>query len=102
MSDRDCTISRLTTWLTNRNISVAVAQHDQHIDFLSEHGPFAGVGFFQDLALASTARSAIVAMRRSSSDLLLELVVFNRKMEAWMAGEDAAAANVEFCNLENM
>jgi hypothetical protein len=102
MSDRECTISRLTTWLTNRNISVAVAQHDQHIDFLSEHGPFAGVGFFQDLALASTARSAIVAMRRSSSDLLLELVVFNRKMEAWMAGEDAAAANVEFCNLENM
>jgi hypothetical protein len=100
MSDRECTISRLTTWLHKRNISVAVAKHDAHNGPRAEHGPFAGAGYYQDLALASTARSAIVAMKRSSSDLMLELVVFHRKMDAWIAGNDVMAANVEVCIMD--
>jgi hypothetical protein len=97
MSDRECTISRMKDWLGKRNISVAVAQHDKYKDFSAEHGPYAGAGFYQDLALASTARSHIVAMKRTSSDLMLELVVFNTKMDAWRAGEDVKTANVEVC-----
>jgi hypothetical protein len=100
MSDRECTISRLTDWLGQWNFAVAVAQHDKHNDYIAEHGPFAGIGFYQDLALASTARSAIVAMRRSSSDLIRELVIFNRKMDAWSAGEDPMTADVEICFMD--
>jgi hypothetical protein len=97
MSDRECTIARITDWLGEKNITVAVAQKDVYTDFVAEHGQFAGAGFYQDLALASTARSAIVAMRRSSSYLITELVVFNLKLEAWIAGEDYMAANVDIC-----
>jgi hypothetical protein len=100
MSDRACTIARMKQWLGKRNISVAVAKHDESKDYLAEHGPFAGAGFYQDLALASTARSAIAAMRRSSSDLMIELVVFNRKMDAWRAGEDYKIANVDLCIMD--
>jgi hypothetical protein len=101
MSDRTCTISRMKSWLSKRNVSVAtVEQHVANKDMFVEHGPFPGTGFYQDLALASTARSAVVAMDRSSSDLMTELVVFNRKMDAWRSGENVTAANVEICFME--
>jgi hypothetical protein len=87
MSDRSCTLSRLVAWLEERGCSAFVARHDTRTDYLSEHGPFAGAGFFQDLALASAlSRSAFVGMRRSSSDLVLELVQFYRTLDAWENG----------------
>ncbi|GKY91635.1 hypothetical protein MPSEU_000135400 [Mayamaea pseudoterrestris] len=89
MSDRPCTVASLTKWLEQRNHSILFAQHDEASPSrLQEHGPYAGMGFFQDLALVSSARSAIVAMRRSSSDLLRELMFFNRGLERWLKGED--------------
>jgi hypothetical protein len=86
LSDRACTLSTLVPWLEDeqRGCVAYVARHDARTDYLSEHGPFAGVGFFQDLALtAAVARSAFVGMHRSSSDLVLELVQFYRTMDAW-------------------
>jgi len=85
MSDRTCTIDRLTKFLELRNITVHVALHDEGSSFREEHGPFAGVGLYQDLALVSQARSAIIATRRTSSDLLRELVEYHQKMERWKA-----------------
>jgi hypothetical protein len=84
MSDRACTLLTLLPWLEERGCRAFVARHDSRTDYLTEHGPFAGVGFFQDLALASAiARSAFVGLRRSSSDLVLELIQFYRTMDAW-------------------
>lgn len=111
MSDRSCTLDVLTPWLNGHGCQVLVANHERRHDFLFEHGPFAGAGFFQDLALASTARSAFVGMVRSSSDLVVERLVFLRKMEAWQtAVHDGATAadveravteaHVEFCRLD--
>jgi len=86
MSDRECTITRLTPWLEKRDCAVQMAQHSSGDGLLAEHGPFAGAGFFQDLALVSKARSAFVGMERSSSDLLLELIEFNRVYHALSKG----------------
>lgn len=84
MSDRVCTIDRLSEQLTALNITVLVAAHTTGDSFNEEHGPFAGVGFFQDWALASSqARSGFIGTTRSSSDLVLELIDYNRKMEWW-------------------
>ena len=88
MADRTCTITRMTKLLERRNITVHVAPHDEGSSFREEHGPFAGVGLYQDLALVSQARSAIIATLRTSSDLLRELVEYNSKMERWKAGGD--------------
>ena len=91
MSDRTCTIERLTEWLQQElNCRVFVAVHeDATYDYLFEHGPFAGAGFYEDLALASMARSAYIGTDRSSSDLVGELIVFHRTMEAWNASMHA-------------
>lgn len=87
MADRACTISSLTEWLRGRNHSVVAAVHDEtSYDTLREHGPFAGVGFFRDLALVSAARSAFIGRRRSSSDCLREMMVFDRAMAIWQNG----------------
>lgn len=84
MSDRTCTIDLLTTWLEEElGCRVFVAVHeDAAYDYKFEHGPFAGAGFYEDLALASMARSAFIGTDRSSSDLVLEQIAFHRTMES--------------------
>jgi len=49
----------------------------------TEHGVFAGVGYFQDLLVTSQARSAFMSRFRSSSLIPYELMEYNRRMEAW-------------------
>lgn len=87
MADRNCTLQNLRSYLLSRNDRVNVPLHDQGSSFKDEHGPYAGVGFFQDLALSSQAKSAFIGTKRSSSDLLLELIDFNRKLEWWKSGK---------------
>lgn len=88
MADRECTITNLTKFLKRKKMTMFVAPHDEGSSFLEEHGPFAGVGFYQDLALVSQARSAIVATARTSSSLLRELVEYHRMMDWWSSGHD--------------
>mmetsp|Transcript_49680 Transcript_49680/g.120431 ORF Transcript_49680/g.120431 Transcript_49680/m.120431 type:complete len:111 (-) Transcript_49680:1427-1759(-) len=57
--------------------------------FSTEHGPFAGREFLDDLVLASQARNGVVGHERSSSDLLMELIDYDRIMEAFMAFQQA-------------
>jgi hypothetical protein len=57
--------------------------------FKEEHGPFAGAGYFQDLALAaSQARHGFIGANRSSSMLVRELIEYHRHMEAYYAWQD--------------
>jgi hypothetical protein len=102
MSDRTCTVERLTAWLHARNCSVLSATHKAITpDYIKEHGPYAGVGYFEDLAVVSTSRSAIIGMTRTSTDLLRELIVFNRIMEIWEAGNDPSIMDqMDGCILE--
>jgi len=101
MTDRPCTISSIKDWMnSNTRCSLAVAPHDKGTGEYKEHGPFAGLGFFQDLAFVSAGEnSAFIGTKvpiravkkwlwRSSSSLLLELIVFKRGMQAWRDGND--------------
>ena len=89
MSDRPCTMDRLTDWLQARKHSVMTVIHNETSpDKIAEHGPFAGAAFFEDLALVASSRSALIAMNRSSSDLMRELIVFDHAMEQWQSSGD--------------
>jgi hypothetical protein len=87
MSDRPCTLSLLSTWLTRRNISVVVSSHTveeaQDSDARLEHGPFPGAGYFVDLAMVvATAQDAVIVSTRSSSKLLSEFIDYDRIMRS--------------------
>jgi len=94
MSDRLPTLERLQQWLKKKaNCTGLVARHDTGHGLRSEHGPFAGLGFFQDLALVTKARDAFIgSARRSSSDLIRELIEYDRRIEALLhqRGQDPA------------
>jgi hypothetical protein len=100
MADRICTVTKLSKFLKSKNMTMYVAPHDEGESFSQEHGPFAGVGFYQDLALVSQARSAIVATSRTSSYLLRELVEYHRQMQWWNTGHDITTIDPPmFCHL---
>ena len=84
LSDRSATLAALTDYLQGRNDSCqgVVASHTVGKSFTDEHGPFAGIGYFQDLHLASQARHGFVGHGRSSSDLVRELMEYDRQMAA--------------------
>ncbi len=86
LSDRIKTLSVLSEIVTSLNCTPMLANHDPGSSFRREHGPFAGVGFFQDLALASNARHGFIGHRaRSSSNLLEEMIVFQRSLDSSLA-----------------
>lgn len=67
---------------------------------IAEHGFAAGAGYFQDLALVSGgARSAFASKRRSSSALIMELMEYHRRMEAWEDHGTRNLSNVVFCRI---
>jgi len=111
MSDRPCTVSQLQRQipLAIRSCTVHAVNHTSCISLSNsgseqqygphfhsdEHGPYAGAGYFADLAAASYGGSDAVVVGvqqdgsvRSSSALLLELIEYNRKMDAWTSGVD--------------
>ncbi|GKZ00883.1 hypothetical protein MPSEU_001040000 [Mayamaea pseudoterrestris] len=104
MSDRTCTIQNLTTYLEGMegmNVSVVTATHEEESpDKRAEHGPYAGSAFFVDMAVVSAARSAFIAMSRSSSDMMRELIVFDQRMEQW-GGRGNVTVDVHMCILPN-
>jgi len=90
MSDRPKTIEMLTTWLsTTKNCTSVTALHQEGKSFRGgEHGPWSGLGFYQDLAAVSQARTAFTGKMTTSSSLLVELIEYDRTMEAWRRGEN--------------
>jgi hypothetical protein len=100
MSDRTLTLHNLQQWLHLKNCSVVTApQRQAGASFLLEHGPWSGRGFFQDLAVVSEARQGLIAkFSTTSSKLLLELMEYDRTMEAWVRGENGTES-LQRCNL---
>ena len=79
LSDRQRTLELLNDFVTSLNCTPMFANHDDGISFRVDHGPYSGAGFFQDLALASSAVHAFIGHRqRSSSMLLEEMIVYKR------------------------
>lgn len=86
LSDRPKTIENIDQFLatTYPHCTALVAPHDVGESFKTEHGPFAGVGFFQDLALVTNqtffvpaSKSAFVgANRRSSAKIVKEVMTY--------------------------
>ena len=102
LSDRNQTIHEIRTFLShnfhNCRAFVASKTHvpgnyntsSSPSSPIREHGPFSGLGFFQDLVVAAHARSGFIGHeRRSSSTLLLELIEYDRHMEAQAADSSA-------------
>jgi hypothetical protein len=81
MSDRSETVRALQSISKDLNCSTIVASHAEGTSRV-EHGPFAGLGFFQDLLVAGEARDGVIGYcGRSSSQMLLEAVEYGRLTE---------------------
>lgn len=81
MSDRPKALEGIYKAATEMGCNVTIANHKMYgreTSFSLEHGPYAGGGFFLDMALASQARNGLVGTRRSSTMLLAELMAFGR------------------------
>jgi hypothetical protein len=102
MSDRPKTVDILSQWLVKLNCTPIVANHESSRlgKMTTEHGPWAGQGFLQDLDSASAARTAAVGdINRSSFMLLVELMEYNRRLRAFREGKEEA--NLHVCHLQN-
>jgi len=89
MSDRAATVANLANH-AGHNCTVASVTREADVKAVKsgpqEHGPFAGVAFFQDVALVMHAKSALVGRLRSSTSFLLSSMEYRRKLEAWEKG----------------
>jgi hypothetical protein len=101
-TDRKLTVSLLSEWLVSKDCEPVVAEHSvpSNNSKFSEHGPWAGVGFLEDLALASHARVATVGdLHRSSFMLLAALVDYDRIMEIWTTSRVEKRDIPQICEL---
>lgn len=86
MSDRKPTLEGVAAYAKEKHNCTVVVTSDivpTKEQLVEEHGPAAGMGYFQDLVLVSQAKSAFVSNLRSSSTLVMEMVEYNRRMDAW-------------------
>jgi hypothetical protein len=89
MSDRKCTIDQTIQYIHNE-LSCRVEQTTHKAQakqaWQSEHGAFAGGGFYEDWILASRARSAVISGESTSSQLIQERIEYIRKLEGYDDG----------------
>ena len=92
MSDRPKSLDALRRVLPLYNCVPILANHSRDKSFSSEHGVFAGLGYFQDLALARNARHGFIAPHlqqrkgkgiRTSSGLVRSIIEFRRRLEGY-------------------
>ena len=106
MSDRKATVDILSKYVqtefnctpivASRKISSSIPLED---DSLLEHGPWAGIGFLEDLKAASYARTAIVgSISRSSFMLIDELVDYEQRMLSWRQNK-SSTHRLDICKL---
>ena len=89
MSDRRGTVDRLSEWATEHNCTAVVAAHTEGSGTRDEHGPWAGLGFYQDMFSVARARSAMISSESTSSQLVLALMAYDRRVEAVLASQNA-------------
>jgi hypothetical protein len=82
LSDRNVTLESLREWILHHTgCRPIIADHILESGLFAEHGPFATMGFFQDLALAAHANGGYIGamdFASSSADLVRELYEYNR------------------------
>ena len=78
MADRPATMENLIEFAHTKNCSAVYAVQEKDEGESSEHGAFAGAGFFRDLVVVGRAQSAFAGMLRSSTALVLEVMDYNR------------------------
>jgi hypothetical protein len=104
ISDRPRTLKLLSDHVRSLGCRPMIAAHNESSSGSmgrTEHGPFAGHGFLEDLSFASRARTAVVGdVCRSSFSLLVELVTYDRFIEAWRAGR-TDIDDLQLCILQN-
>jgi hypothetical protein len=91
MSDRENTVTRLSQFVVEawNCTAIVVAGKERGSGLTSEHGAFAGVGYFQDLAMARVARNGFVGnCDRSSSQLLQSLIAYDRHLDSSVEGRN--------------
>ena len=88
MSDRTGPLRRLGKWASAHNCSAIVASHEEGSGTRDEHGPWAGLGFYQDMFNVVRARSAIVSSESTSSQLVRALMEYDRRAEAALVSDD--------------
>ena len=115
MSDRSATTSALYEYAQQRGCegvalhSPPTLQQQQRRRRLilsqeDEHGPFAGAGYYQDLALVSSSGRiyGIVGSDRSSTALAVERIVYNNVRRMWNGSKTSleylALRSGEFCH----
>jgi hypothetical protein len=93
MSDRSQTLDMLERELHAMNCSLHMAANRlAGVGSKDEHGPWAGVGFFQDLVEVSRARDAVIKTAKSTSSCLMAaLVEHDRSVEHVMSGQQPLA-----------
>jgi hypothetical protein len=98
MSDRRATLNPVTKLANQLNCSTVVASHREgDATGNNEHGPYAGLGFYQDLVVAGKARDGFVGhCHRSSSQMLLEAIHVGRKVDEWK-GKPPAHYKLSMC-----
>jgi hypothetical protein len=90
MSDREQTINNIRQWIIERHndrmgpdCNIITANHSTSMSLMAskreEHGPWSGVGFFQDLDVVANALDVLIGdINRSSTRLLLEIMEYRR------------------------
>jgi hypothetical protein len=108
MSDRPHTLLSLIGWCKNYNPAsqnattafpcrrVIHAMHERGLSFVPEHGPYAGVGFLQDLVVvreSALSSIGIVGGQRSSTDLLTEWMEYERLVDFYFSKDEKVVRN---------
>jgi hypothetical protein len=92
LSDRPTTLALLQDYISQKHPRCAakVANHDHGTSFRPEHGPYSGIGFYQDLAMVkhgiqslpietSPQVGFVGSESRSSSQLVREIMVYHHR-----------------------
>jgi hypothetical protein len=100
MSDRELTITKLQKFIeSSANCTVRVATHATGKGVNAEHGPWSGLGFYQDWALSSRARHGFIHTGTTSSRLVIEMITYDNHLEAWRQGQNVTHA-LEECTFQ--
>jgi hypothetical protein len=116
MSDREVTIDVLTKHIRQQypHCTPIVATHggaggggvdsnDVAVGHYKEHGKWAGTGFLQDLMLGSLAQDGFIGhCYRSSSQLLREMIVYNRYINVDRDGDNNELSDLQTCCLPSV
>jgi len=102
MADRPLTVENLVKFAEKKGCSAIVAEKEASNVDNSEHGVFAGAGFFRDLAVLQYAQHGFAGTVRSSSALVVEAMEYNRIREAYSRNELQHLEPIPRCNINAM